>query len=62
MPPRLPQEQKPLVAIVVEQPEGEQKPKSQESYAETLERAKRNLGLTPKSQESTEIAFESSEQ
>lgn len=56
------QEPKPLVAIVVEQPEGEQKPKSQESYAETLERAKRNLGLTPKSQESSEINFKSSEQ
>lgn len=55
------QEQKPLVAIVVEQPEGEQKPNAQ-SYAETLERAKRNLGIPTNAQESSEINFESSEQ
>lgn len=55
------QEPKPLVAIVVEQPEGEQKPKP-ESYEATLERAKRNLGIPTNAQESSEINFESSEQ
>ncbi len=55
------QEPKPLVEIVVEQPEGEQKPKP-ESYEATLERAKRNLGIPTNAQESSEINFESSEQ
>jgi len=55
------QEPKPLVAIVVEQPEGKQKP-NPESYEATLERAKRNLGIPTNAKESSEINFESSEQ